>query len=366
MPVEFLTQSFFNNTLAAYGLAIATLVGGFLVIHSVRALVISTLKRISKRSQTTLDSRLIQAFSRPLVRLAYVGIVYIALTNLNLHPILTQVLQSLAVIVTTVIGILFLSQLTEYLVRSYLLKRGDVELENSFSALLPILRSVFWAVGAVFLLDNLGFDISAVVASLGIGGLAIAFAAQGVLQDLFSYFSIVLDRPFSLGDFIIVGDFVGTVEHIGIKTTRLKSIGGEALVIANTDLTGSRIRNFSPMERRRVSFTLGVTYETPKEKLEVIPAIIRDIVARQEQITFDRAHFTSYGDFSLNYDVVYYVESSDYTLAMDVQQRINLALYEAFAQRDIEFAYPTQVTYLQSTQPNQPIPVATVTNSPMG
>ncbi|WP_084668855.1 mechanosensitive ion channel family protein [Spirulina major] len=178
-----------------------------------------------------------------------------------------------------------------------------------------------------------------------------------------SQFSIVLDRPFGIGDFIIVDDFVGTVEQIGIKTTRLKSLSGEALVIANTDITNSRIRNFSPMKRRRVAFTLGVTYETPQEKLEVIPTIIRDIINHQEQITFDRAHFASYGDFSLNYEVVYYVESSDYTLAMDLQQGINLALFEAFAQREIEFAYPTQVTYLQSTQPNPPTPMDTMTHT---
>jgi small-conductance mechanosensitive channel len=263
---------------------------------------------------------------------------------------LQQTIRALVVIATTAIAIRFLTQLIEFAVRSYLLKKGDIKLERDFSALMPIVRIIIWAIGAVFLLDNLGFDISAVIASLGIGGLAIAFAAQGVLGDLFSYFSIILDRPFSLGDFINVGDIFGTVEYIGIKTTRIKSIGGEQVIIANTDLTSSRIRNFKHMTRRRIAFNLGVLYETPQEKLAMLPVIIQQIIDSQEFTTFDRAHFLSYGDFSLNYEIVYYVESGDYALSMDIQQKINLAIFEAFAQEKIEFAYLTNVTDMQPVE----------------
>lgn len=361
MSAEFFSQTFLGNTLTDYGIAIAFLIGGLIVINGLRSLILTSLRQWAKKARVNIDPRLIKIISQAFVRLLYVGNVSLAIGNLDLHPTFNETISSLVVIATTIIGIQFLSQLTEFGVRSYLLKKGDIELEQSFSALMPILRTILWTVGAVFLLDNLGFDISAVVASLGIGGLAIAFAAQGILADLFSYFSIILDRPFSLGDFIIVDDFLGTVEHIGIKTTRLKSLSGEEIVIANTDLTGSRIRNYKRMERRRVVFSLGVLYETPKEKLEVIPAIIQDIITNQDQVIFDRAHFASYGDFSLNYEVVYLVEGNDYNLYMDVQQKINLAIFEAFAQRGIEFAYPTNLTYIQSAQPDdQPIPIATI------
>ncbi len=365
MNLDFLTRSILGNTLAAYAMAIVVLVVGFLLINGFRALILSSLRRWAKKTQTTLDPRITKILSQSLVRLLYVGNVFLAIGNLNLHPILNQAVRALTVIATTIIGIQLISQLAEYAIRSYLLRKGDIELEQSFSALMPILRAILWAIGAVFLLDNLGFDISAVVASLGIGGLAIAFAAQGILTDLFSYFSIVLDRPFALGDFIIVGDFIGTVEYIGIKTTRLKSLSGEEIVMANTDLTGSRIRNFKHMKRRRIVFSLGVLYETPKEKLEIIPALIQDIISAQEQVSFDRAHFASYGDFSLNYEIVYYVESSDYALYMDTQQKINLAIFEAFAQRNIEFAYPTNVTYVQGLNADAEKAIApeTATNS---
>lgn len=364
MTAAFLEQSFFGNTLLDYGIAIAFLVGGLILITGLRGILLGSFRRWARKTQFHLDQRLVKIFSQSFVRILYVGNISLAIGNLTLHPILNETINAFVVIATTVIVIQFLSQLINYSLKSYFIKKGNIELEQSFSALMPVIRTVLWVIGAVFLLDNLGFDISAVVASLGIGGLAIAFAAQGILGDLFSYFSIVLDRPFTLGDFIIVGDYVGTVEHIGIKTTRLKSLTGEEIVIANTDLTGSRIRNYKAMERRRIAFTIGVLYETPKEKLEVIPVIIQDIINGLEQATFDRAHFLNYGDFSLDYETVYYVESGDYTLYMDIQQKINLALFEAFTQRGIEFAYPTNVTYLQSAQPeDQLMPAGTISQN---
>ena len=198
------------------------------------------------------------------------------------------------------------------------------------------------------LLGNLGFDISALVASLGIGGVAIALASQGVLQDLFSYFSILLDRPVQIGDFIIVGDFVGTVEHIGIKTTRMRSLSGEQLIIANTELTGSRIRNFNPMEERRIVFTIGVTYDTGFKHLQEIPNFIQGIIEVTKNTRFDRCHFSSYRDSSLNFETVYYMTTSDYTAYMDAQQHINLEIKQAFEQRGIEFAFPTQVVHVNN------------------
>jgi small-conductance mechanosensitive channel len=195
-------------------------------------------------------------------------------------------------------------------------------------------------------MDNLGFNISAVIAGLGIGGIAIALAAQAILGDLFSYFVIFFDRPFEVGDFIVVGDKTGTVEYTGIKTTRIRALSGEQLVFSNTDLTNSRIHNFKKMQERRVVFKLGVVYQTPTAQLEEIPKIVRAIIEKHTDVRFDRGHFASYSDFSLNFEFVYFVFGAEYVKYMDTQQSINLEIYKEFEKRKIEFAYPTQTLYL--------------------
>ncbi|MEA3366051.1 MAG: mechanosensitive ion channel family protein, partial [Candidatus Hydrogenedentes bacterium] len=199
-----------------------------------------------------------------------------------------------------------------------------------------------WSLALLVALQNLGFEITALIAGLGIGGIAIAFALQNILGDIFCSVAIVLDKPFAVGDFIIVGDQMGVVENIGIKTTRVRSLWGEQIIFSNADLTSNRIRNYKRMKERRITFSLGVVYETPLEKLERIPTIIRDSIEAVPLTRFDRAHFNQYGDFSLNFEVVYYVLSPDYNTYMDIQQSINLAIFRRFKEEGIVFAYPTQ------------------------
>ena len=208
--------------------------------------------------------------------------------------------------------------------------------------------------GLVFLLDNLGFKVSAVITGLGIGGIAVALAAQTILGDLFAYFVIFFDRPFEIGDFIIVGDKLGSVEYIGLKTTRVRSLSGEQLVFSNKDLTDSRIHNYKKMERRRVVFQLGVIYQTTLEQVKEIPAIVKQIIENQKDTAFDRGHFAKYGDFSLNFEFVYYVVGSDYNKYMDIQQAINLEIYKVFEEKGIEFAYPTQTLFMSMLNSNNP------------
>jgi small-conductance mechanosensitive channel len=205
-----------------------------------------------------------------------------------------------------------------------------------------LINGVIWMLGFLLLFDNLGYNVTTIIAGLGIGGIAIALAAQSILGDLFNYFVIFFDRPFEIGDFITVDDKKGTVEYIGIKTTRLKSLTGEQLVFSNSDLTNSRIHNFKSMEQRRVSFSLGVVYQTSPQLLEKIPTLIKGIIEVQPTVTFDRAHFQKFSPSSLEYEVVYFVETSDYNLYMDLQQKINMEIFKVFAQEDIHFAYPTQ------------------------
>jgi small-conductance mechanosensitive channel len=212
-------------------------------------------------------------------------------------------------------------------------------------------RLALWALLGFFALSNLGINITALVAGLGVGGIAVALAAQNILGDLFASFSIVLDKPFVIGDFIVVGDHLGTVEHIGLKTTRVRSLSGEQIIFANNDLLSSRVRNFKRMSERRVVFTIGATYQTPIEKVEAIPMMLREIVEAQGPTRFDRAHFKAYGDFALIFEVVYFVRDPAFNVYMDTQQAINLEIGRRFAAEGIEFAYPTQTIYLARTEP---------------
>jgi small-conductance mechanosensitive channel len=199
----------------------------------------------------------------------------------------------------------------------------------------------------VITLDNLGFEISALIAGLGVTGIVIGLAVQNIVGDLFSSFCIIFDKPFEVGDFIIVGDFMGAVENIGIKTTRLTSLGGEQLVFSNSDLTGSRIRNYKRMAQRRVVFGFGVEYGTEEEKLKSIPAAVKTIISDIEDTTYDRAHFQKFGNSCLDFEVVYYVLSSDYNRYMDIQQRINFRILSTFNKEGIHFAFPTQTLHIK-------------------
>lgn len=207
-------------------------------------------------------------------------------------------------------------------------------------------RILLWAVLLLVGLENFGVNVTALIAGLGVGGIAVAFALQSILGDLFASLAIVLDKPFVVGDFLIVGDFLGTVEHVGLKTTRLRSLGGEQIIFSNSDLLSSRIRNYKRMYERRVVFSVGAVYQTPHEKIKEIPTILREAVEAQDRTRFDRAHFKEYGSFALNFEVVYYVLSPEYNVYMDIQQAVNLFIHRRFEEEGIEFAYPTQQLYI--------------------
>ena len=223
----------------------------------------------------------------------------------------------------------------------------DVASAAAVNVLSFVGKVILWTVVVLLALDNLpGVQVDTLIASLGIGGVAVALAVQNVLGDLFASLSIVLDEPFVIGDSISVGEYVGTVEHIGLKSTRVRSLTGEQLVFSNSDLLDSRIRNYGRMDERRASFALGVANETPHEKLVEIPAIVQGIIEAQPHTRFGRAHLKEFGDFALNFEIVYYVQTADYTVFMDTQQAINLEILRRFAEEGIELPYPTQTVQL--------------------
>jgi small-conductance mechanosensitive channel len=207
-------------------------------------------------------------------------------------------------------------------------------------------KAVLWTMIALLVLHNAGINITALIAGLGIGGVAVALALQNILADVFASISILLDKPYQVGDFIAVGDSMGTVERIGIKTTRLRSLSGEQLVFSNGELLKSRIRNFRRMTERRVEFSIGVAYSTPYLKVELIPSILREIISANEHVRLERANFKEFGEGSLTFECVYFVEDLSYSVFLGVQESINLEILRRFQVEEIELAHPNRTLYI--------------------
>jgi len=340
----------FGNRVSDYLNGFAVFLSGIIIILVFRRFILVKLAAIAGKTRITLDDFLIEVLKKYCTPVLYFGAFYLGIHRLTLHLLFNKIINILGLAVLTIFSIRFLTALISYGFHNYLVKKAtDPAKERGFKGILSVIKVIMWGLGVVFFLDNLGFKVSTVIAGLGIGGVAIALAAQTILGDLFSYLAILFDRPFEIGDFIVVGDFLGTIEHIGIKTTRIRSLNGEQIVFSNSDLTNSRTRNYKRMDKRRVTFRIGVTYQTSLVHTKEIPSIVKTIIERIQNTLFDRAHFFTFGDSGLIFEVVYYVLSQDYNKYMDIQQDINFAIKEAFEKRGIEFAYPTQTLYIAKT-----------------
>jgi small-conductance mechanosensitive channel len=349
---DLLNATFLGMPVSQWLTAAAVAVGGFVLALLVRWIAAWIVRRRGDAEEGhagfLFALRMVQNFVFPVL---VIGGLYLGVNVLAIEGELGTFVSAAFVILFSFAVIRFLVAIVNELFRNAAVRTEHLDLSR-IRPLRSISIFLIWIAGLLFLLANLGFDITAVVAGLGIGGIAIALAAQALLGDLFAYFVILFDKPFELGDFLIFGDILGSVERIGVKTTRLRSLGGEQIIVSNSDLTNSRVRNYKRMEKRRVVFKVGVVYGTPFEQVKEIPGLLRTAVEREELAIFDRAHFASYGDWSLVFEVVYNVASPDYNLFMDIQERINLAIYESFSERDIEFAFPTQTVHLERANPS--------------
>jgi len=345
---KFLNQTFLGNTVLVYLTALGIFVAGIIIIRIFRSIILGRLKKWAEKTQTTLDDFMITAIEKNIIPLLYVGSFYLAIKTLSISEKAFNLINIVLIIIVTFYVLKSISSVISYSLQTYLRRKGDAETKGKeLRGISTLINILVWIIGLVFLLDNLGFKVSAVITGLGVGGIAVALAAQAILGDLFAYFVIFFDRPFEIGDFIIVGDKMGAIEYVGLKTTRIRSLGGEQIVFSNKDLTDSRIHNYKKMERRRVVFKLGVIYQTTAEQLEEIPKMVRTIIEGQTDTVFDRGHFANYGDFSLNFEFVYYVIGADYNKYMDIQQAINLEIYRQFKEKGIEFAFPTQTLFVE-------------------
>lgn len=346
--MEFLDTEYFGNTVQSYLIVIGMIMGGMLIIRLFRKGILHRLKRWASTTETNLDDYVISAVERFILPMLNVGVMYLAIKYLNLTEEGSKMVRNAFVVAFTFYAIRLGTSSLKILLESYAKhQEGGVEKVKQMKGIMIVINILIWSLGGVFLFDNLGYNVTAIVTGLGIGGLAVALAAQTILGDLFNYFVIFFDRPFEIGDYIVVDDKKGNVEYVGIKTTRIKSLTGEQIIISNSDLTNSRVHNFKRMERRRIVFTLGVTYQTTPEQLRAIPGIITKIIVDQKDAQIDRCHFSSFGDSSLNFETVYYVTEPDYAKYMDIQQSINLQVFDAFYKEKIDFAYPTQTLFIE-------------------
>lgn len=317
----------------------------------IKFIILNRLRALSQFTRTDMDDVVVSAFEgvRPWVYVLLA--LYIALNPLSLPTTAAMLLKvtMLAAVVWQVIEIvlLFIEYAAQRLVERD--EDGDGVIDPNSATVSDMIRLiariVLWTLGIIFILSNLGVEVTSLVAGLGIGGIAIAFALQGVLSDLFASFSLYFDRPFRIGDFVVVGEDSGTVEKIGVKSTRLRTLQGEQLVISNAELTSVRVQNFKRMEERRIVTSFGIAYETPQATVEGVNGMVEAIFSTIAGARLDRTHFTTFGDSALLFEVVYHVESADYTTYLDIQQTFNFALMKAFAAEGVEFAYPTQTVY---------------------
>ena len=344
---EFLMFEFWGNSGMDYLIALGVFLVASVAIKIFKTIILIRIEKWAKKTKTDLDDELVEMIeSIPAIFYGYISF-YLAIQYLSVHSVIDKIANAFLIILIFFWATQAASNLIEYLLYKFS-KKEDKKREktSTYFALSLVAKILLWATGLLLILGNLGVDITALVASMGIGGIAIALAAQNILGDLFSSFSIYFDKPFEIGDYIVVGDQSGTVKQIGLKTTRVEALQGEEIVFANRELTSSQVRNFKKMQKRRISFGFGLTYDTPTKKLKMIPKLLKGIFTKIKKVDLDRVHFHAFGDFSLNYEVVYYIKSGAYADYMDAQEKINLAIMDAFEKEGIEMAFPTQTLYM--------------------
>jgi len=339
-----------GNSMLSWLIAGSLVVALLLAARILRWLIEKQLSRLAARIHNDFDDWLVAAAGRTRMGLLLLPALYLGGRPLELPDAVETALAGAATIgVVLQVGLWCNAMLALWIerTRSEALS-GNVSGATHLGAMSFVVRFLLWSALTLLALDNLGMDITALIAGLGVGGIAVALAVQNILGDLFASLSIVLDKPFEVGDFIIVDSYLGTVENVGLKTTRVRSLGGEQLVFANSDLLGARVRNYKRMRERRIVFAFGVLYQTTPEQLEKIPSLVRSIIESQNDVRFDRAHFKGFGESAYDFEVVYWMLNPDYNLYMDTQQAINLELVRAFAQEGVDFAYPTRTLYVNN------------------
>lgn len=346
---DILKKVFWGNTIMDYGIAAIGLFMSWLVLKLIKQKLLIVLHKIVSRTNTKFDDLLVEITEKFIIPYLYLAINYNIIIQLHLSAMAQKIATAAFMVVTFYYAVRMINFVIHGAVVMIMKQKNEPEERiKQLSGILAVLKVITWGMGLIMLADNMGYNVTTIIAGFGVGGIAIALAAQNILSDLFSYIVIFFDKPFEIGDMIKVGNNSGVVEKIGIKTSHVRSLDGQQLVMPNAEMVKSVIENYKRLERRRIVFSIGVVYNTPSEKLRMIPEIIQDIIIKQEHASFDRTHLKSFGDFSINYEIVYYMDTADYLLYMNTNQSICLDIFEQFEKQGIEFAFPTQTIFLNN------------------
>ena len=308
-------------------------------------------KRISKKTKTNFDDFLFESISNIIKPIGFLLTIYLTIDYYFENKI--TFVSVLLNIDKLMILIILIKLINKILIRSLFestKKLTDTSIISMISSLNPLIKAFTWTLGSIFYLQNIGVQMTAIWALLSAGGIGAGLALKDPVQEFFEYITILLDKPFQKGEFIRSGEILGMVERVGVRSSRIRSINGEIIVISNSSLTNGIISNYAQMKKRRIVHKLGVIYETKPEMMKKIPSIIQAIVENTNNASFDRCHFTDFGDFSLNFELVYYIPTNNYIAAMEAQQYINLKIMEEFKINNIDFAFPTQTLQIEQSQ----------------
>ena len=342
-------SNFANNSFQDYTISFGVLIITIILLFLFKLLLIKKLKKIAEKTKTNIDNTIIKSIEGIQLHFYILIGIFFAIKFISIHEIIHEFVFYFIIINSAYYFIKLLENFLDSKIQKISIQKQH-EKDDYSSYIIRVIGSSIkfsiWIMVFLIVFSNFGYDITTIVAGLGISGLAIVFALQSVLSDIFASISIYFDKPFRVGDFIIVGEHMGSVKKIGIKSTRIETLQGEELVISNKELTETRVRNFRNMEKRRIEFIIAVTYDTKVIKLKKIPEIIQKIFAKIENAQLQRVHFKEFASSSLNYEIVYYVKKPDYKTYMDTQQEINFAIKEKFEKENIEMAFPTKTIYL--------------------
>jgi small-conductance mechanosensitive channel len=336
---------FLDNSIGKYTVALLVLIGLLIIFKIFRELVIRRLEKLATHTKTDIDDTIIGAIETLRPSFYFFIALYLAIKLLSVNHLIQRMFDVVLIVWVTFQAIQAIHVVLDHLFKKRV-ESGDPGAGGMIDFMNKLVKASLWLIGILLILSNLGLNISSLIAGLGIGGIAIALALQNILGDLFSSFAIYLDKPFQVGDYIVVGTERGHVEKIGIKTTRIRSLTGEQIIISNKELTAARIQNYKRMEERRKTFSFGVIYETPQEKLERIPEIIENIINNVDLAKFDRIFFSEFGDSALMFETTYYTKSRRFQDFAQTHHHILLAINKKFSEEGISMAYPTRTVYV--------------------
>ena len=305
------------------------------------------LPRLANKTKSNFDDFIIHEITNAIFPLGSIAVLFLAERKLQLPGGLNSPYELILTIAAAVVFVRLINRLGIRLLQGLARRSGREDIEQLVRTLFPLLKSLTWIVVSLIVLQSQGVKLTVVWGLLSAGGIGLGLALKEPAQELFAYLMILIDKPFTIGQFIAVDSVAATVEKIGVRSTHLRSLRGEIVVINNSKLTSSNIENFATMQQRRMIYSIGVTYQTTADQIQSIPATIQTIIENTNHTIFNRCHFTTFGDYSLNFEIVYYIDNRDYTLAMDIQQSINLSIMRKFEEQGIEFAFPSQTLYLE-------------------